>query len=68
MLGGPPRDFCCPDCGALYKLVRVPKSERDRLDYEPILCVHCSRLLTPKDNGFFLKYFMIRRPEGRKQA
>jgi hypothetical protein len=58
-------DFRCPDCGALYKLVRVPKSEPDGLDYEPVPCVNCSQLLSPKDNGFFLKYFMIRKSEGR---
>jgi hypothetical protein len=37
MLVGPCRDFTCPHCGALYKPVRVPKFESNRLDYDRIL-------------------------------
>jgi hypothetical protein len=47
MLVGPCRDFTCPHCGALYKLVRVPKFEANRLDYDRIPCVQCSRVLFP---------------------
>ena len=47
MLVGPCRDFTCPHCGALYKLVRVPKFESNRLDYDRIPCVQCSRVLSP---------------------
>src|SRR5262249_53617564 len=36
MLVGPCRDFTCPHCGALYKLVRVPKFESNGLDYDRI--------------------------------
>ena len=37
----------CRDCGALYKLVRVPKFESNRLDYDRIPCVQCGRVLSP---------------------
>jgi hypothetical protein len=47
MLVGPCRDFTCPHCGALYKLVRVLKFESNRLDYDRIPCVQCSRVLSP---------------------
>jgi hypothetical protein len=47
MLVGPCRDFTCPHCGALYKLVRVPKFESNRLDYDRVPCVQCSRVLSP---------------------
>jgi len=47
MLVGPCRDFTCPHCRALYKLMRVPKFESNRLDYDRIPCVQCSRVLFP---------------------
>jgi hypothetical protein len=47
MLVDPCRDFTCPHCGALYKLVRVPKFESNRLDYDRTPCVQCSRVLSP---------------------
>ena len=53
MLVGPCRDFTCPHCGALYKLVRVPKFESNRLDYDRVPCVQCSRVLSP--NVFMTK-------------
>jgi NAD-dependent SIR2 family protein deacetylase len=58
MLVGPPRDFRCPHCGALYKLVRMPKFEPNRLDYDPVLCIQCSRLLSPN-------VFMTQRPPNK---
>jgi len=53
MLVGPRRDFSCPHCGALYKLVRAPKLESNRLDYDRISCVQCGRGLSP--NVFMVK-------------
>jgi hypothetical protein len=37
----------CPHCGALYSLVGVPKLEPNKLDYDRVSCVQCSRLLSP---------------------
>lgn len=62
MPGGPPRNFSCPECGAFYKLVRVPRPESGEPQYQPIFCVNCNNPLPPKDNGFLLKYLMVGRP------
>jgi len=43
--------------------VRVLKSEANELDYQAaVLCVHCGQPLSPTDDGFLLKYFMIEKP------
>ena len=47
MLLAPRNDFSCPHCGAAYKLVRTPKLESNRLDYDGVPCVQCSRVLSP---------------------
>jgi prepilin signal peptidase PulO-like enzyme (type II secretory pathway) len=65
MPGGPPRDFSCPECGAFYKLVRIPKPETGEAQDKAIFCVHCDHPLSPKDNGFLLKYLMVGRPNKR---
>lgn len=65
MPGGPPRNFRCPECGAYYKLVRVPRVEAGEPHYQPIFCVNCDYPLSPKDNGFLLKYLMVGRPNER---
>src|SRR5690242_11119100 len=67
MPGGPPRYFRCPHCEAPYWLVRVPKSESNSVDYQAVGCVHCNQSLSPKDNGFLLKYFMIQKPYGERR-
>ena len=61
MLVGPCRDFTCPHCGALYKLVRVPKLEPNRLDYDPVVCIQCSQLLSPN-------IFMVQGPHTKNTS
>jgi len=61
MPGGPPRNFSCPECGAAYKLVRVPKPDSGEPLSNPVFCVSCDYPLSPSDNGFVLKYVMISR-------
>jgi hypothetical protein len=58
MPGGPPVDFRC-QCGALYKLVRVLKSDEA---CQALFCLHCSNPLSPTDADFFLKYLMLQTP------
>jgi hypothetical protein len=65
MPGGPPRNFRCPECGAFYKLVRVPRPESSELPNVSVFCVHCDHPLAAKDNGFLLKYLMVARPNER---
>jgi prepilin signal peptidase PulO-like enzyme (type II secretory pathway) len=48
--------------------VRIPKPDVDRLFDEPVFCVHCDHPLSPKDNGFLLKYLMVGRPNERHRA
>ena len=68
MPGGPPINFRCPECGAFYKLVRIPKPDVERPFDEPVFCVHCNHPLSPKDNGFLLKYLMVGLPNERHRA
>jgi len=67
MLVGPPRNFHCPACGALYKLVRVPKPEVNEAPNKSVFCVHCHQPLAPEDDGFVLKYLMVWRPHERER-
>jgi len=58
-------DFRCPDCGALYKLVRVLKPEVNKHECRSVLCVYCNRPLSEGDDDFLLKYLMIQKPPGK---
>jgi heavy metal efflux system protein len=68
MPGGPPIDFSCPNCGALYKVVRVLKLETNQPDYQDVHCAHCKRPLSGTDDRFLLKYFMVQKPHGKSNA
>jgi hypothetical protein len=48
------RDFTCPHCGALYKLVRVPKFESNRLDYDLLSRFHDQRFSGRADRGHLM--------------
>jgi predicted RNA-binding Zn-ribbon protein involved in translation (DUF1610 family) len=57
--------FICPNCGALYRLVRAeagPKSG-DR----EITCRSCGAPLQGRKGRFILKYFLIERANDKKQ-
>jgi predicted Zn finger-like uncharacterized protein len=56
--------FECPNCAAQYKVVRieaVPANDRE------ITCRNCGGPLHGRHEGFFLKYFLVKRPGERKQ-
>jgi predicted RNA-binding Zn-ribbon protein involved in translation (DUF1610 family) len=59
----PTPSFVCPGCGSVYKVVRLktPPEPHDR----PVGCLSCGRLLTPRDDGFLLKYIRIERPTNK---
>jgi hypothetical protein len=59
MSGGPPIDFRC-QCGALYKLVGVPKSDKP---CQALFCLHRSNPLSATDADFFLKYLLVQWPK-----
>ena len=51
-----PVPFKCPNCGALYQIVRVeaaPANDRE------ITCPVCGAPLTGRDGQFILKYFLL---------
>ena len=61
----PPAAFTCPDCDAIYKVVRVeaaPTNDRD------ITCIRCRCPLVSREGRFLLKYFLVDRPGERKHA
>ena len=61
MPGGPPRNFSCPECGAIYKIVCVPKPPDSEQWSKPLFCINCDHQLSPGDDEFVLKYVMISR-------
>jgi predicted RNA-binding Zn-ribbon protein involved in translation (DUF1610 family) len=54
-------EFNCPQCGALYKLIRVeaPPSSDER----GIMCRNCGAPLQGREGRYILKYFMVNRPK-----
>jgi transcription elongation factor Elf1 len=51
-------DFRCPQCGAQYKLVRMPApADSDA----PLHCKVCSQEFAATDEGNVLKYFLVGR-------
>jgi predicted RNA-binding Zn-ribbon protein involved in translation (DUF1610 family) len=52
--------FQCPTCGAKYWLTRMEASAEPT---KPIACVSCGEPLTAREGEFFLKYFLIERPQ-----
>jgi formylmethanofuran dehydrogenase subunit E len=51
-------DFACPECGAIYKRVRVPKPE-PKPYREAVHCLHCGEPFNAEDGTHFLKYLMV---------
>jgi len=58
MLNAPAAPFKCPNCGALYEVVRVeaaPANDRE------ITCRACGGRLPGREGALILKYFLIAR-------
>ena len=53
--------FHCPNCNALYKLVKV-EAGPETANAE-ITCRICGGPLTARDGNLVLKYFLVRKPE-----
>ena len=66
MTSDPVSNFACPQCGAHYKLVRVPKGT-DTHDRR-LTCLHCTEPLEPTRDGFVLKYILTQRPATAPRA
>ena len=54
--------FKCPNCGALYEVVRVEAAQAN--DPE-ITCRSCGDRLRGREAGLVLKYFLVARPGER---
>jgi predicted RNA-binding Zn-ribbon protein involved in translation (DUF1610 family) len=59
MTDAPISSFVCPDCGSVYKVVRL-KTPPEPRDY-PVGCLTCGRALAPREDEFLLKYFRMER-------
>ena len=57
----PADSFHCPNCNALYKLVKV-EAGPETPDAE-ITCCICGGPLIGRDGSLVLKYFLVRKPE-----
>ena len=64
MLKSAPVHFKCPNCDALYHLVKI-EAEPDTID-RWVTCRVCSGPLPAHEGGFALKYFLLRKA-GRRQ-
>ncbi|MGA2894520.1 MAG: hypothetical protein ABSE22_16775 [Xanthobacteraceae bacterium] len=61
------RDFTCPGCSAVYRLVRVQAAPEtvDRMLHCPV----CREQLTSREGDYVLKYFLVSpRDTHRRQA
>jgi predicted Zn finger-like uncharacterized protein len=59
MAGGRFNTFTCPNCQALYEIVKVeagPETEK-----REIICRACGGSLTAREGEFVLKYFLLRK-------
>ena len=57
--------FTCPNCKALYQIVKVEAGQETK-DRE-ISCQVCGRALAGRDDKFALKYFLLREGIRRKR-
>jgi C4-type Zn-finger protein len=57
MLPDRTRDFTCPTCSAVYRLVRVQAAPEtvDRMLHCPV----CRQPLTSREGDYVLKYFLV---------
>jgi predicted RNA-binding Zn-ribbon protein involved in translation (DUF1610 family) len=51
--------FNCPNCGAVYEVVRV-EAENVAV-YRELACLSCGAPLQARHNRFVLKYFLLER-------
>ena len=59
MGGGRPRaSFTCPNCQALYEVVKVEAGPETTL--REVTCLSCGGPLLAREGKFVLKYFMLR--------
>lgn len=58
--------FKCPNCAALYQVIRVESGPETTADQE-VACRACGAPLDAHDGEFVLKYFLLR-TAGRKQS
>ena len=58
MAGRPRASFTCPNCQALYDLVKVEAGPETTL--REVTCLSCGRPLSAREGKFVLKYFMLR--------
>jgi hypothetical protein len=59
MAGRPRSSFTCPNCEALYEIVRVEAGPET--DSREIVCRACGAPLAARDGRFVLKYFLLRK-------
>jgi predicted Zn finger-like uncharacterized protein len=62
MAGGRPpsfNSFACPNCQALYDLVKVEAGPETTID--EVKCLSCGGLLPARDGNLVLKYFLLRK-------
>jgi predicted Zn finger-like uncharacterized protein len=52
--------FNCPNCGALYHLVKA-KAGVETIDRE-IKCLSCNARLPSREGDLVLKYFLLKKP------
>jgi hypothetical protein len=61
--GGSRDSFVCPNCDALYELVKV-EAGPETVD-RAIACRSCGALLSGREGKFVLKYFLLRKAARR---
>jgi transcription elongation factor Elf1 len=55
----PRNSFTCPNCQALYEIVKVEAGPES--DSREIVCRACGAPLTAREEKFVLKYFLLRK-------
>ncbi len=63
----PPASFLCPNCGAKYRLIKIEAPIAAVPDLE-ISCRSCGEPLQGREGDFFLKYFLVERPKGKRNT
>ena len=57
--------FKCPNCNALYQVIRVESGPEATTDQE-VPCRACGAPLAARDDEFVLKYFLLRTATRKK--
>jgi hypothetical protein len=66
MFKSAPTHFKCPNCDALYHLVKVVAGPQAHLDYK-ITCTVCAGALPACEGQLIFKYFLLRKATRRKK-